>query len=167
MEIQLLSEKIKTGINKHIDDPLHTEQMWYDLIYSLIPFYYTKNVFIVVDMERPKGRKVIAENDIYYKLKTGHTSRPYIPLSQEELNWLLEHPNEIKIASLLLKVKGELKSRNFDAAKQLLPLLGKLNNQDYSQLTDPDIPNCILLRLFNIQSNDELSLKINKSRHSN
>jgi hypothetical protein len=92
----------------------------------------------------------------YYKVKTERTARPYIPLTQKEFNYVLSEKGqkELEIVHIYLSIKQNLKSRNFIAAKKLLPTLGKLNKQDYSDWASEDFPNCILLRLFNIQNNE-------------
>ena len=87
----------------------------------------------------------------FYKYVTRRTCRPFIPLSQKEVNYLIEHQKELQICKCITEIKQYLKSRNFNAAKQLLPLLGKLNKQDYSTYAYEECPSCILLRLFNIQ----------------
>ena len=152
-------------IIKNIDDNMIPPQVAYDIIYDLTPYFYKElNIFIWKDTPRPKGK--LLEPEPYYKYKTKLTSRPYIPLSVEELNWLLDHKNELEIVSLRSKIKSELKSRNFNAAKQLLPALGKLNKQNYSFLLAKECPNCIFLRLFKIQSKNERSFKNSEPRHN-
>ena len=92
----------------------------------------------------------------YYKVKTNRTARPFISLTQEEFNYLLsekgQKDQQITYAHGL--IRQNLKSRNFTAAKELLLTLGKLNKQDYSEWANEDCPNCILLRLFNINNNE-------------
>jgi len=103
----------------------------------------------------------------YYKYKTGKTSRPYIPLTQDELNYILTHQTEIEIVEVYLKIKSLLTSRQFEDVKLLLPKLSKLNKQDYSEFVAGDSPMCILLRWFKIETkDDERSLKNSESTNN-
>jgi len=113
--------------------------------------YEKRGIFIWDDVEEAFGNDYQPPNP-FYKLKTGKTSRPFIPLSLEEINYIINHPTEIKICKCFSEIKSHLKSRNFNAARLLLPELGKLNKSDYSHLTDVKlVSDEKLLRLFKIE----------------
>jgi len=91
----------------------------------------------------------------FHKWPTGCTAQPYIVFKTAEdysyLTRFIKNETNVNIIKLLVEIKNHLKSRNFNAAKKLLPRLGKLNKQNYSYMSNEYFPNCILLRLFNIE----------------
>ena len=132
---------------------------------ALIAQGYANDTFIWNDIEDVLDDAYVPPEP-YYKHETGLTSRPFIPLSQEEIDYLIELNKDkrtVQIVKYFLEIQHHLKSRNFNAAKELLPALGKLNKQDYSWYAYPECPNCILLRLFNINQNEQ-ELKTKESR---
>ena len=121
--------------------------------YLIAHMYRIYKIFVWDDTE--------VQEKPFYKYVTGRSSRPFIPLSQKELTYLCNLPEkDIEIVAIITEIKEHLKSRNFNAAKALLPRLGKLNKQDYHFLIDG--PDCILLKLFNINIHDIRSETISK-----
>lgn len=133
----------------------------------IISELYDKGIFVwddFVDVMAPDYKPP----EPYYKLKTGRTARPYIPLNQEDFSYLISEKgkNDTEITYTYLTIKQLLTSRQFAAARKVLPILGKLNKQDYSIYEEP-CPNCILLKHFKIEKpDDERSFKIAESTHN-
>lgn len=92
--------------------------------------------------------------DIFYKMQTNRTKQPYIPFTQEEVNWVIKHQKEIKVAFYHILTKQLLTLRQFSAARKAIELLSKTDKEDYSIYLDENCPNCILLKHFKIQLTD-------------
>jgi len=124
---------------------------------------YDMNIFVWDDttIEMENEYKNLLNEKTYYKYPTEKTKRPFIPLTQKELNYILSSKGqkEIKIVYYYSTIESLLKSRKFTTAKLLLSKLGKFIKTDYSEFTHEDCPNCILLKLFKIEENNERSFK--------
>jgi len=121
--------------------------------------YIKYNIFVWDDLD-----------DIYYT----HTfeddvngCNQHINFKQDELNWVLRHPDEIATTYYINEINKLLTSNDFIGVKKLLPLLGKVTGEDYSTFAAEEFPSCILSRLFKINEKDvERSFEISKPKYN-